>query len=167
MRPIGSAGSLERRRRRAVKLSREGKGIREIGRQVGASPGAVHRWIRDWKAKGDAALAAKPTPGRPRKLTAKQLKKLQRRLLSGAMACGFPNELWTLKRIATLTRKEFGVRHHPSHLWRILQACGWSCQVPERRAIQRDEEAITHWMRHTWPTIKKSSKTWSPHRLPR
>jgi len=71
------------------------------------------------------------------------------------------------QRIATLVRKTFGVRYHPSHLWRVLRGCGWSCQVPERRAIQRDEEAIAHWMRYTWPAIKKSAKAWRPHRLPR
>lgn len=167
MRPIGSAASLEKRRRRAVELSKRGKGIREVARQVRASPGAVHRWIQDWKKHGDAALAAKPTPGRPSKLTAKQRAKLQKLLLAGAMAGGFPNELWTLKRLAALIRKEFGVCYHPSHLWRVLQACGWSCQVPERRALQRDEEAIAHWMRYQWPAIKKSPKAWRPHRLPR
>jgi transposase len=158
---------LEKRRRRAVELSKEGKGIREVARQVRASPGAVHRWIQDWKKDGDAALAAKPAPGRPCKLTSTQRERLLKRLLAGAMACGFPNELWTLKRIATLIRREFGVRYHPSHLWRLLQASGWSCQVPERRAIQRDEEAIAHWKRYKWPAIKKSPKTWRPHRLPR
>jgi len=167
MRPIGSPASLEKRRRHAVELSKEGKGIREIARRVRASPGAVHRWIQDWKRDGDAALAAKPTPGRPSKLTPKQREKLLKRLLSGALACGFPNELWTLKRIAALIRREFGVRYHPSHVWRLLQACGWSCQVPERRAIQRDEEAIAHWKRYQWPAIKKSPKIGRPHRLPR
>jgi transposase len=157
---------LEKRRRRAVELSKEGKGIREVARQIRASPGAVHRWIQDWKRNGDAALAAKPAPGRPRKMTLKQREKLLRLLLAGALAWGFPNEMWTLKRIATVIRKEFGVRYHPSHLWRVLQACGWSCQVPERRAIQRDEEAIAHWKRYQWPAIKKSPKTWRPHRLP-
>jgi len=154
MRPIGSAASLEKRRRGAVELFRKGKGIREIARQVRASPGSVHLWIQNWKKKGDAALISKPPPGRPKKLTPKQREKLQKLLLSGAMACGFPNELWTLKRIATLTHKTFGVRYHQSHLWRILKAFGWSCQVPERRAVQRDEA-----------TIKKSPKAWSPSRL--
>ena len=167
MRPIGSAGSLEARRRRAVELAKEGQGIREIARRVGASPGAVHRWIQDWKKDGDGALTAKPTPGRPKKLTNKQREKLQKLLLAGALASGFPNELWTLKRIATLIRRAFGVRYHPSHLWRVLQSCGWSCQVPERRAIQRDEAAIAHWKRYQWPAIKKSPKAWRPHRLPR
>jgi len=165
MRPNGSAASLEKRRRRAVALFQEGKGIRETARLVGASPGSVHLWIQDWKKKGDAALASKPTPGRPKKLTQKQREKLQKLLLSGAVACGFPNELWTLKRIATLTHKTFGIRYHTSHIWRILHAYGWSCQVPERRALQRDEEAIRHWMRYKWPALKKSPKAWSPHRL--
>ena len=166
MRPIGSASSLEKRRRRAIELAKQGKGIREIARKVRASPGSVHLWIQDWKKHGDAALVAKPVPGRPKKLTEKQLKKLEKLLLSGATACGYPNELWTLKRIASLVRREFGVQYHPSHLWRVLQACGWSCQVPERRAIQRDEKAIAHWMRHKWPAIKKSPKNWRPPRLP-
>lgn len=167
MRPIGSAKSLEKRRRQAVELSKAGKGIREIARKVLASPGAVHRWLQDWMKHGEDGLSAKSVPGRPKKLSTHQRKKLQKCLLAGAMACGFPNELWTLERIASVVRRQFGVRHHPSHLWRILQSCGWSCQVPEKRALQRDEAAIAHWQRYKYPAIKKSPKTWGPHRLPR
>jgi transposase len=150
-----------------MELLKQGLGLSEIARRVQSSVSSVHRWARTWKKKGSRGLDAKPVPGRPPKLTAQQRRRLQKRLLQGAMACGFPNELWTLKRIAILIRREFDVRYHPSHLWRVLQSCGWSCQVPERRAIQRDEEAIAHWMRHKWPAIKKSPKTWRPHRLPR
>ncbi len=167
MRPIGSAASLEKRRRRAVTLSTDGIGIREIARRVRASPGAVHRWIQDWKAHGDAALEAKPVPGRPSKLTVKQRRAVERRLLAGAVACGFPNELWTLNRIAALIRTECGIRYHPSHLCRLLHAWRWSCQMPDRRAIQRDEDAIAQWKRHTWPAIKKNATTWRPSRVPR
>src|SRR6266487_1191540 len=42
---------------------------------------------------------------------------------------------------------------------RLLRRLGWSCQVPERRALQRDEQAIVHWKRHKWPAIKKSPTT--------
>lgn len=167
MRPIGSAAQLERRRRRAVTLAQAGHGIREIARRVDASPGAVHRWLQDWRTQGEAALAAKPAPGRPPKLTVAQRETLQHRLLAGALACGFPTEVWTLQRIAILIRREFGVRYHPSHLWRVLRACGWSCQVPERRAIQRDEVAITHWKRQQWVAIKKSPAARRAPRLPR
>jgi len=167
MRPHGSASSLEKRRRHAMELWKQGLTLSEVARRVQSSVSSVHRWARTWKKEGSRGLDSKPVPGRPAKLTAQQRRRLEKRLLQGAMACGFPNELWTLKRIAILIRREFGVQYHPSHLWRVLQSCGWSCQVPERRAIQRDEEAIAHWKRHKWPAIKKSPKTWRPHRLPR
>lgn len=87
-------------------------------------------------------------------------------LLKGALAYGFPNDLWTLKRIASVIQKEFGVHYHPNHIWRILRGAEWSCQIPERRAIQRDENAIAHWKRYTWPQIKKSPETWGPSCFP-
>ena len=167
MRPHGSAVSLEKRRRRAIELWQQDLGLSEIARRILCSVSSVHRWAQDWQKSGDTGLAAKPVPGRPKKLTARQRERLLRLLLQGAMAHGFPNELWTLKRIASLIRKTFGVHYHPSHLWRVLQSCGWSCQVPERRAIQRDEEAIAQWKRHKWPALKKSAKTWRPHRISR
>jgi transposase len=78
-------------------------------------------------------------------------------LVKGAAAYGFSNDLWTLKRIAAVIRREFGILYHPNHLWRLLRRAGWSCQVPERRAVQRDEAAIAHWKRYRWPHIKKGA----------
>ena len=167
MRPHGSAVSLEKRRRRAVELLKQGIGVREVARRLRAGAGSVSRWAKEWKKTGEAGLKSKPAPGRPRKLTSRQRDRLLKLLLQGAMDNGYPNELWTLKRISSVIRKEFGVNYHPSHVWRLLQSCGWSCQVPEKRAIQRDEEAIAHWKRHKWPAIKKSPKTWRPHRISR
>ena len=40
-------------------------------------------------------------------------------LLKGARAHGFPNELWTLKRIAAVIHGHFGVRYHPAPVWKI------------------------------------------------
>jgi transposase len=84
-------------------------------------------------------LAPKPVPGRPRKLTDAQRHQLLDLLLQGARANGFPNELWTLTRIAAVIRVRFGVRYHPAHVWKILRDLNWSCQVPERQPIPRDE----------------------------
>jgi len=167
MRPRGSPGSLEKRRRRAIELSRHGWGVRAIARRLQAAAGSVSRWIQGWKAGGDLALAAKPAPGRPKRLSERQRKELEKILLNGAHHAGFPNELWTLKRIATVIRREFGIRYHPSGVWRALQKLGWSCQIPERRAIQRDEQAIAQWKQAQWPAIKKSPTTWRPPRVSR
>jgi transposase len=111
-------------------------------------------------------LAPKPAPGRPGKLRAAECQRLLQLLLKGALAYGFANDLWTLKRIARVIRREFGVKYHPNHIWRLLRRRGWSCQVPERRAVERDEQAIAHWRRYRWPHTKKRATTWGPSGLP-
>jgi transposase len=79
-------------------------------------------------------------------------------LLKGATAHGFSTDLWTLPRVAEVIAKTFGVRYHPAHVWKILRGEGWSCQKPERRARERDEEAIQNWRDKRWPHIKKRPK---------
>jgi transposase len=113
-----------------------------------------------------AALAPKPTPGRPRRLTDQQCTQLVELLLQGATAPGFANELRTLRRIAAVIQVACGVHDHPAHVWKLLRRLGWSCQLPEGRAIQRDEQAMAHWQRSKWPAIQKSPTTWGPPRLP-
>jgi len=166
MRPHGSPEDLERRRRRGVALLKQGESPAEAARRLNCSHSSVARWQKAFAQGGSKALAAKPVPGRPRKLDDQERQRLWAILLEGAVAHGFPNELWTLKRICQVIRRELGVRYHPGHLWRILRASIWSCQVPERRAIQRKEDAIRHWKRYRWPHIKKGSTTRRPPRLP-
>ncbi len=166
MRPHGSAKTLEQRRRRAVELLNSGLTMEAVSHRVGSSIASVSRWHQAVTEGGLSALAAKPVPGRPRKLQKRACQRLLDLLLKGARAYGYPNELWTLKRIARVILREFGVRYHPNHVWRVLRALRWSCQVPERRAVQRDEEAVQHWKRYKWPHIKKGPRTWGPSGLP-
>ena len=155
MRPKGSAQELEVRRRIAAKLLDEGKGIREVARLVGASPSAVHGWKQAVEQGGSAALKAKPHPGRPPGLTMEQKRELEQILRAGPLAAGFSTDLWTLDRVAQVIERHFGVKYHPGHVWKILRAMNWSPQKPERRARERDEEAIRRWRKEDWPRIKK------------
>jgi transposase len=138
-----------------VALLAQGLSLRAVARQVQASVSSVSHWREAWRQGGEAALAPKPVPGRPRRLTDQQREPLRHLLLKGASAYGFPNEWWTLRRIAAVIQVEFGVRYHPAHVWKILRRLGWSCQVSEPRPIQRDAHAIAHGQRDQWPAIKK------------
>jgi len=155
MRPHGSPAELEARRRRAVALLAEGLGVREVARQIRCSPASVSRWQAEVQAGGPAALRAKPTPGRPPRLSTRQKPRLLRLLLKGATAHGYSTDLWTLPRVAEVIARTFGVTYHPAHVWKILRAAHWSCQKPERRARERDEGAIQRWREDRWPHIKK------------
>ena len=54
-----------------------------------------------------------------------------------------------------MIRREFGVSYHPAHVSRVVRALGLSLQKPQRRAEQRDEEAIDNWKDKKWPSLKK------------
>jgi len=163
MRPKGSAEVLEARRRRAMKLLDGGKlNQRQVADRVGCSPSAVSRWASARARGGAQALKVKPTPGRPPKLTSKQKQKLIKLLQRGPLALGYHTELWTTARIADLIAKQFKVRYHRDHVGRLMHALGWSTQVPQRRARQRDEGSVEQWRRSGWQRVKKSPKGWEP-----
>ncbi len=74
----------------------------------------------------------------------------------GPQAHGFETNLWTLDRIAEIIEREFDISVSSSSVWRYLRKMGWSCQKPEQRARERDDEEIRRWMTETWPAIKKA-----------
>jgi transposase len=155
MRPTGTAQQLEQRRRTAMTLLDQGHRPAEVARQLGVTRGAIAQWQKAFQRDGPTGLSAKPHPGRGCSLTDRQRQKLPSLLLKGATAQGYPNELWTLPRVAAVIQKQFGVSYDPSSVWHILHDLGWSCQKPERRARERNEPAIAQWRKHHWPRIKK------------
>ena len=156
MRPKGTPAELEARRRRAAELLGRGKGVNEVARLVGASSSSVSGWKRTLARRGPDGLAAKPHPGRKPGLSTRDKRRLVSLLKKGAVAAGYPNDLWTCQRVADLIGRSFGVWYHPDHVWKILRGLGWSAQKPEPRARERDEVAIERWRKKRWPRIKKT-----------
>lgn len=144
---------MEQRRKRGMRLLGDGMAQAEVSRRLGVTPATVCKW-RARLREGEEAWKRRPL-GRPAKITPEHRVLLERTLPQGARAHGFLTDLWTLPRIARVLEREGGVRIHPGHLWRVLGVMGWSVQRPEKRALQRDEEAITRWKRRTWPALKK------------
>jgi transposase len=155
MRPAGSAEELERRRERALKLLGQGHAPVEVAKMVGVDRRSVRRWKAAHREGGREAIAAKPVPGRPTKLSDKQRERLQSILIKGAARAGFPTDLWTCPRVAQVIETKFGVEYHVDHVVRLLHAMGFSPQKPERRALERDEAAIRQWVKQEWPRVKK------------
>src|SRR5215813_8986785 len=119
MRPPGSPEQLERRRRRAIVLLRKGLNLSAVAAKVGCSVSSVFLWREAYRKQGEGGLGAKPAPGRPSRLDARQRQALTRILLQGALSCGYPTDLWTTRRVAKVIEKRFGVDYHPNHLWRL------------------------------------------------
>ena len=155
MRPHGSPEKLERRRRRAIGLLREGYAPVQVARRLGVDRRSVRRWSAAYRRKGDRGIEAVAAPGRPSKLSQVQKQEIQEALLEGAQAAGFATDLWTCPRVAELIYQRCGVRYHVDHIGRLLHSFGWTPQKPQRKAAERDEEAIQGWVSRQWPRIKK------------
>jgi transposase len=147
---------LERRRTRAIELLRQGVAPVDVAHRIGVDRRSVRRWNAAYRQEGEAALKAKPAPGRPPALDAKAWRRMERILLKGAAATGYPTDLWTCPRIAEVIEQHFGVTYHVDHVGRLLHHLGWSPQKPERRAIERDEVEIRRWVKQDWPRVKKT-----------
>ena len=158
MRPHGSPDELERRRRRAVSLLDKGYQPVEVARMVGVDRRSVRRWKAAWIQEGHNGIEAKPASGRPCRLDADEKTRLERELLKGARAAGFPTDLWTCPRIAHLIEKLFSVRYNVDHVCRVLRSLGWSPQKPVKRAVERNEDEIQRWVKKEWPRVKKKPR---------
>jgi transposase len=119
-RPLGTAAELERRRRRAVELLDQGESPTVIARILGVARPSLYRWRQAARARPDG-LAARPHPGPTPQLSDAQLTELEDLLLDGATAHGWPNELWTAKRVAEVIRRHFGITYHPEHVRKLLK----------------------------------------------
>jgi transposase len=162
---MGNAGgvkrdfaALERRRLGALKLLKQGFNQSEVARRVKVCSQTVSRWAKTVSEEGPKALRAAGRAGRKPLLDNKQRARLITRLLEGPEKLGYETPLWTCARVVDLIEREFGVRYHCGHVWKLLRQLNWSPQRPAGRALERNEEAIAEWKRKTWPAIKKKPK---------
>ncbi len=139
-------------------LKQQGWFQRDIAEALDVSEETVSRWLARARGGGPEALLAHPAPGRPPKLSEAQKRLIPEFLWHGPEAYGFRGQVWTRARIARVIEEEFGVRYHKTHVGRLLQELRWTPQVPIRRAIQRDEEAIRRWRQEIWPDLRRRAR---------
>mgnify|MGYP001188630711 CR=1 FL=1 len=144
-----------KRRVRAGRLLLKDKPPAEVAKLVGAPRQTVYRWLAVLREQGIDGPRDMSKGGRPSLMTTEQVAELRELLLAGPIANGYGTDLWTLKRVRLLIEKRFGIRYSDVNVWRILGAMGFSSQKPEKRAIERNEDAVAHWKKRTWPALKK------------
>lgn len=146
---------LERRRIEAGRLLEKGVAQAQIARDLGVSRQSVSRWAAAQQTVGPSGLRATGYRGRRPGLTEAELERLEKILVAGPEALGYTTSLWTLKRVRAVIEETFGRVYSTSNVWCLLQRLHWSCQRPEGRARERNEEQIRHWKRKRWPAIKR------------
>lgn len=75
------------------------------------------------------------------------LRRARRELLKDPVAHGWRYQTWTLSRIKALIGRRFHKSYTVQGVAALLRRHGWTCQVPARRAVERDESALAGWGR--------------------
>ncbi|WP_260470545.1 winged helix-turn-helix domain-containing protein [Streptomyces sp. RP5T] len=92
----------------------------------------VQRWRSAGSQGGPRALASKGPASLP-VLSDDLFAVLERDLLKGPVAHGWPDQTWTLSRFKTLIGRRFHKSYTVQGVAALLKRHGWSCQVPARR----------------------------------
>jgi len=100
---------------------------------------------------GIDALRGVPERVRPAQLDVQQLAAVRAAVVRNPLKHGFGTELWTLKRVRAVIDGLHGIRISQTQVWRIMGSLGFSPQKPEKRAIERNENAVRSWERSNWP----------------
>ncbi len=113
---------LERRRMEAARLLREGVWQAEVARRVGVQRQSVGEWAKKIRRGGVWALKAGRL-GRPRKLHAEQVKRVEKQLERGPKV--MRSRKWTVRRVGELIERECRVRYCAAGAWGVLRGMGW------------------------------------------
>lgn len=149
-----SVSVREWRRKKGYELLRKGVRKADIARTLDVDWKTVKRWERRMESGGGTSWKDVKPSGKPSKLTGKQRDALMKILIKGALARGYPTDLWTLKRVAEVIRQEFGVEYNVTHIWRVLRDMGFSSQVPQPVAKERNDVFVNEWVKREWPKIR-------------
>ena len=156
VRPRRDFAAMEQRRMQAADLFEQGVTPAEIARRLGVWHQIVSDWRNVWRRSGRDGLRAAGRAGRLPKVKREQLDQVETELAKGAESNGYPNDVWTLQRVAEVIERTTGVHYHPARVWYILRhELGWSWQRPARRATERNDETIHQWVKKRWPQLKK------------
>ena len=145
-------------RKRGFEMLSQDVSKAEIVRRLGVTYKTAYNWEQRLRSEGPDAWRDKEHPGPKRKLTRAQRRRLVKILLRGARRYGFENDLWTLKRVAHVIKREFNVTYNVTYVWCVLRDLGFSAQVPLKQALERDEGCIKEWVEERWPEILKDAE---------
>ncbi|OIK23392.1 transposase [Streptomyces malaysiense] len=165
--PQGGGLTVERQqfreelRLKAAERFAQGEASSVIAKDLRVSVRSVQRWRQTWAEGGPRALRSQGPASLPR-LSEKQFTQLEAELAKGPAAHGWEDQRWTLARIRTVIGRRFHLTYTIQGVRRLLARNGWSCQVPARRAMERDDDAVAGWVKEVWPCAEVSRRPVEP-----
>ncbi|MFF5856843.1 winged helix-turn-helix domain-containing protein [Streptomyces sp. NPDC012751] len=91
-----------------------------------------------------------------------QFAQLETEPAKGPATHGWEDQRWTLARIKSVIGRRFHMAYTIQAVRKLLARNGWSWQVPARRAMERDDEAVAGCVKELWPCAEDSRRPVEP-----
>lgn len=151
--------TLEEMRLDAVRRVESGESPEAVAQGLSINRRTMYRWLEAYHYGGEDALKAKPIPGAPRKLDAKQMARLSRMIRDkNPQQLRFEFALWTLAMIREVIREKFSVKLSEVSVGRLMKRLGFTPQRPLYRAWQQDKVLVEQWQAKDYPRIAARAK---------
>ena len=147
---------MEWKRKQGMELLRSGTKQAHVARKMGVNRRTVYDWRK--RMDNDQDFRNRKKKGRNSRLTDDQKKRLKEIIDNGAVSYGFLTDLWTLKRIAAVIEKEFGVHYNTTYIWQLLRVLGYSAQIPIAVAMEKDDDYVKRWLSEEYPQYVKEAR---------
>ena len=151
--------ALEEMRVSAVARVEAGESPERVAEGLGINRRTIYRWLSAYHYGGVEAIKAKPIPGAPAKVCAKQMAQLSRIIREkNPLQLKFEYALWTLAMIRELIWRKFNVHLSEVSVGRLMKRIGFSPQRPLYRAWQQDPALVDRWREKDYPRIAARAK---------
>jgi len=117
-----------------INLVAGGMELKEAAAHFGIGIATGYKWVRRWNGKGVEGLRRKKIPGRPAKLSGKELEELRRILKA--------KPYWSVKEVMKLVKELFEVSYSDDQIRRVLvDKLGMNYAKPFVRDYRRPKDA--------------------------
>lgn len=149
----------EQLRLAAIQRIEDGESPEDVAAGLGINRRTIYKWLSSYHYGGEQALKAKSIPGRPAKLSGKQLEQLATIIRTkNPLQLKFEYALWTLAMVRELIRQRFGVRLSEVSVGRLMKRLGFTPQRPMYRAWQQDPTLVEAWQAREFPDLARRAK---------
>ena len=113
-----------------VLLVAQGMRCPEVGRLLGDAPRTVEYWVRRFEEKGLWGLVEGDRPGRPRRLSGKELEEINSVLRQTPASVGLTGNLWDGKTLGAFIKQRHGIRLGVRQCQRMFRQFGFRLRKP-------------------------------------
>jgi len=124
----------------AVLLVAQGVTCPEAAALLGDSPRSVQYWARRFEEEGFAGLADADKPGRPKKLSEKQLAEISKAIRGSPRDFGMTTNLWDGKTLSAFIKHHHGLELGVRQCQRLFRQLGFRLRKPRPLIAKADPD---------------------------